>query len=229
MLSGIKELIEFAGGLKNILKGIGLALSVLVGSTIISGLGQIATGLYAIGIRGIFAWAMTIGPVILIGALIGALILTVQDLWKAFTNPEADTMFKRMVHWLDEVIPQSFYDAIDSIKSAFWRFVGWIRFEIAPKIANIFKDMWKNSLTGKAVGFISDKFSGFMSTTASEMFAGQQPATAPISRNSSVSTNTTTQNVNVVVNNPSSNVDVQQAIRDEFALQSMEIDMNIAR
>jgi len=90
------------------LAAVGKAVAMLGGS--IALLGNIS----------LIAWAKTLGPLIAIGALAAAVYLIVQDIWTAFTSPEANSGFKSLLMQLG--VWEDMWKAIENVKKAYLDF-----------------------------------------------------------------------------------------------------------
>jgi len=87
------------------LAAVGKAVAMLGGS--IALLGNIS----------LIAWAKTLGPLIAIGALAAAVYLIVQDIWTAFTSPEANSGLKSLLLQLG--VWEDMWKAIENVKKAY--------------------------------------------------------------------------------------------------------------
>ena len=70
-----------------------------------------------LGNASLIAWLKGLGPLILIGAAAAALVLIIEDIWTAFTNPEAESAFKILLKKFE--LWKAFRRVIDITKDAF--------------------------------------------------------------------------------------------------------------
>lgn len=115
MLVGFSKVVDAMGWLVDHSRLIVIAITVLIGAFI-----SLKAVAIAAAIRTAAAWAVAMAPLILMGILIAAIILLIEDIWVAFHGGKSIT--GDAYKWLVDV----FVEAIEFWVEQFEKFFGWI-------------------------------------------------------------------------------------------------------
>ena len=83
-------------------------------------LGTLGKALFLVGNKGLIAWLKMMAPLVLIGAAVAALVITLESFWRAWAKPEDEGVAK---YWLNRLgILEEYRAAIDNIIKSYKEF-----------------------------------------------------------------------------------------------------------
>ena len=171
-----------------------------------------------LGNASLIAWLKGLGPLILIGAAAAALVLIIEDVWTAFTNPKAESatkiLFKNLGIWEDT------QKAIENVKKTYKEFVD-LFFGTDPeddpmkrglgfkKEKGVMQEMWEDIKDFLTIKSFSERTSQYKPAFGANVTSGSSTSNVPVNVNINVAgTNATAGQIGSKVRDG-----VQEAIR----------------